>query len=536
MLLDRQALTRDGDVYRPTREIERLEVPETLQALIAARLDGLRDTERRLLQVAAVLGKTFTRPALASLSSSRESELEELLAALVRKAARLVAEESDRARLVARAGEMAYNASAPHEAQTLLEEAYASFTSLGDVRESAHVTSLLANIDFEAGHPPQAVLRLEPVIADLAGDEPDAVLAEIEGQLGRFLIFSGDYEGAAPHLERALTLAELLDLPETFVQALNSKSVLAMRLNRPREGRVLVEGALEIALAHELHSAALRAYNNRSVLLWSSDEWQENLNNTDEALELARRVGHRTWEANFLAGPIGSLDALGRWDEALARLAEAEEVATNEFGRGLMLQAVRILVARGALERARELLTENASISQSENPDFAGGYAMIESALLRAEGNPTGALSAIERALALNMPATGPGRLMLFEALEVAAALGDFERLRALLARFDGFLAGQLTQSARANRARFRAYLPEADAEAESRIAERLFEELAMPFYLAVTRLEAAERLVAYGRDAEAEPLLTSAGEAFEQLDATPWIERVARLGAALPA
>ena len=37
-----------------------LEVPETLHALIAARLDGLPVDERRLLQDAAVLGKTFT--------------------------------------------------------------------------------------------------------------------------------------------------------------------------------------------------------------------------------------------------------------------------------------------------------------------------------------------------------------------------------------------------------------------------------------------------------------------------------------------
>ena len=70
MLLDRGALERSGDLYLPTGELETLEVPETLQALIAARLDGLSDTDRRLLQVAAVLGKTFTRASLASLSGS----------------------------------------------------------------------------------------------------------------------------------------------------------------------------------------------------------------------------------------------------------------------------------------------------------------------------------------------------------------------------------------------------------------------------------------------------------------------------------
>ena len=61
MLLDRGLLAQDGNVYRPTGPIETLEVPETLHALVAARLDGLTAEERRLVQDAAVLGKTFTQ-------------------------------------------------------------------------------------------------------------------------------------------------------------------------------------------------------------------------------------------------------------------------------------------------------------------------------------------------------------------------------------------------------------------------------------------------------------------------------------------
>ena len=85
MLLDRGALVQEGAVYRPIGEIDALEVPETLHALIAARLDGLSGAERQVIQGAAVLGKTFTRPALAALSGLTENELEPLLASLVRK-------------------------------------------------------------------------------------------------------------------------------------------------------------------------------------------------------------------------------------------------------------------------------------------------------------------------------------------------------------------------------------------------------------------------------------------------------------------
>ena len=78
--------SRRAPIYRPTGEIESLEVPETLHALVAARLDGLPPEERRLLQDAAVLGKTFTQTGARSSSADvTEAELEPLLGSLVRK-------------------------------------------------------------------------------------------------------------------------------------------------------------------------------------------------------------------------------------------------------------------------------------------------------------------------------------------------------------------------------------------------------------------------------------------------------------------
>jgi class 3 adenylate cyclase/tetratricopeptide (TPR) repeat protein len=85
MLLDRGLIAQEGAVYVPVAEIVELQVPETLHALIAARLDGLSAEERRALQDGAVLGKTFTRDALAAVSGVSAGELDGLLAALVRK-------------------------------------------------------------------------------------------------------------------------------------------------------------------------------------------------------------------------------------------------------------------------------------------------------------------------------------------------------------------------------------------------------------------------------------------------------------------
>jgi class 3 adenylate cyclase/tetratricopeptide (TPR) repeat protein len=85
MLLDRGALVQEGNGYRLAETVGDLEVPETLHALIAARLDGLTPQERRLLQQAAVLGKVFTKAGVAAVAGEPEEEVEPLLASLIRK-------------------------------------------------------------------------------------------------------------------------------------------------------------------------------------------------------------------------------------------------------------------------------------------------------------------------------------------------------------------------------------------------------------------------------------------------------------------
>ncbi|MGB9182980.1 MAG: AAA family ATPase, partial [Solirubrobacteraceae bacterium] len=83
MLLDRGLLAEEGSRYVVAGAVNDLEVPETLQALVAARLDNLDPTERALLQDASVLGISFTPSALAAVSDRLESDVRQRLDALV---------------------------------------------------------------------------------------------------------------------------------------------------------------------------------------------------------------------------------------------------------------------------------------------------------------------------------------------------------------------------------------------------------------------------------------------------------------------
>ena len=124
-------------------------------------------------------------------------------------------------------------------------------------------------------------------------------------------------------------LAETHGLHETFAQALNSKSVLMGRTHRPRESKVLIQGALAVALEHDLHRAALRAYNNLVAGLWVNDEWVEETEQIEQALALARRVGDRHWEVSFTAGSVGGLVRVDLKPLDIPSMEEAAQIYCN---------------------------------------------------------------------------------------------------------------------------------------------------------------------------------------------------------------
>ncbi|MGE5461149.1 MAG: adenylate/guanylate cyclase domain-containing protein, partial [Solirubrobacterales bacterium] len=85
MLADRGVLELREDAYEVVGDVGALEIPETLHALIAARLDALAPEERSLVQDGAVLGTSFTPDVLAAVSGLGREAVEPLLRDLARK-------------------------------------------------------------------------------------------------------------------------------------------------------------------------------------------------------------------------------------------------------------------------------------------------------------------------------------------------------------------------------------------------------------------------------------------------------------------
>jgi class 3 adenylate cyclase len=59
MLIDRGAIVRQGERWAALKEIENVEIPDSLQGLLMARIDRLPEDVKRTLRVASVIGRQF---------------------------------------------------------------------------------------------------------------------------------------------------------------------------------------------------------------------------------------------------------------------------------------------------------------------------------------------------------------------------------------------------------------------------------------------------------------------------------------------
>jgi predicted ATPase/class 3 adenylate cyclase len=653
-LLDRGVLEREGDSYRLIGSIETLAVPETLHALIAARLDNLTPEERRLLQDASVLGKVFTTKGLAAVTGLAEAELEPVLTALVRKellsiqadprspehgqysflqdlvkqvayetisrrerkpkhlaAAEFLlslagAEENEAAEVVAshyldayaagpedrdaeqikakardtlvRAAERAASLAANVEAQRAYEraieltdealvaaglheragaaaaigaradEASAHFEQSlalceagGAAHAAARVSARLAEILWDRGRLEEGLESMERALDVLLDESPGEEAALLAAQVGRFRFFAGDPDIARERIETALTLAEALSLPEVLSQALNTKALLLITHGRGAEGSLLLRHALEVALEHDRPSAALRAfYNLADAALSLADRYEEAAETVRQGLAHARKVGDRYWEWSFL-GFGYPFYALGVWDEVIAMWDELphEDWTRARLAYGTVLcSAVPVHVHRGRLDDARRMVESVGEFEHSADVQERSYYGSARAHLLLAEGELAEALRVSEGVFA-NRDALGVGADAIKEAfvlaVEAAIQLDRFDKAEELLGVVEELPAGVRPQFLNAHVSRFRARLASrrGDAEENERLFKRaagLFQELAVPFHLAVTRLEHGEWLTVEGRAEEAEPLLVEAREIFERLEAKRWLDRIARV------
>jgi len=363
MLLDRGLLAEEGSVYRMTGPIEDLEVPATLQALIAARLDGLSPQERLVVQDGSVLGKTFFKEGAAAVSGLSEDELDPILAALVTKEIFTVQsdprspERGQYSFLQDLVKQVAYNMISKKERKTK-HLAAASFIRNAWQGDEDEVVEVVASHYLQA-------YELEPGSEDAA-----QIKGEARGMLGK----AG---------EHAASLGAHHEGQRYFQQAAEFSDIGIERTS-------MMERAGEMALVGARFSEA-------DALLIDALEGYESLGETHPAARVAARFAHSLWAEGHLD------EAIERMQRAYTVLSEDEpgqEIATlaAQLGRFFYFQGQFDLSAARideALEIAEELVlpavtaealnTKSMIVSDKSRPEES--FALLSHALKLALDN-----------------------------------------------------------------------------------------------------------------------------------------------------
>jgi class 3 adenylate cyclase/tetratricopeptide (TPR) repeat protein len=400
-------------------------------------------------------------------------------------------------------------------AESALERARDALVQEGDRQAAAECEVLLARIVWFRGELDRIGPRLQAAESLILDAEPSSTVGRVHAWIGRQQMLAGEREQGLGHAEKALAIADRLDLTDLRVHALTTIGS-AKALLGDVTGRDDLESAIEIGRATNSPMLA-GALNNLSVVVDTFD--------TRRVLELGLetlREAERFGDANLMrfarANVVPSCWLLGQWDEAVARaddfIAECEQGSPHILDGPTRLVRACIGLARGNRDEALRDFRRALDLAREEphDPDQLVP-AFVRNAWAQLQlGRISDARELFADALSLlaEDPYVRPWMIA-----EVAFDLGQTSATRQ-------FFAGPRERFAASPGHRAMVAVLDGDFEA----ASKLYAEANMLLFEAEAQLRHAEQLFVSGESGVAAVQLEKALRFYRSVGATLFIER----------
>jgi class 3 adenylate cyclase/tetratricopeptide (TPR) repeat protein len=410
------------------RHFETLDDEEIAPVLAAHYLEAYRaspdDAQGAAIRVQARLAVRAAAERAARLHNSLQA-IRDLDTAL-----ELAEDDVERAALYERQAALAEAAAELDLGIERAERARAIHESLGDAAGVTRAVTLIGSMQLKGGQVAAAMERLGRAIEGIDAEADPAAYATVAALIGRGHMLSGEGPSAITWTERALAAAGPIRLVEVIAEALNTRGVALEWLGRMDESIALLGAAADLASAHHLSNAELRARYNLAGRAFG-DRPQEAIANLQVARDLASRVGRRDWQLLTGGLLLGLLRGAGRWDEALAVFDELTLAALHPEARTSCTLAIGYIEAARGTRPFRETIAEIDAFRTAES---AGPQEMSERAAIALEAAVLeGRLGDADALVAVPMVGTyaviGASRQA-----QLAIIRRDVERARAVLA------------------------------------------------------------------------------------------------------
>jgi serine/threonine protein kinase/tetratricopeptide (TPR) repeat protein len=376
------------------RSFDTLELPDTVQAVIRARLHRLGPEGRRILRVASVSGREFSRrliesalPAVTNLTEQLE-ELGEL--GLIQKIA-VLPEVAYRFKHVL-TQEVVYDTLLHHQRKALHAEIGESLEMLMAERIDEHLDMFVHHFSraedwlkaarygrqaarraMRLGQFPEASIILKDAVdwlrklPDDAGRRDDYIDALLE--LERVCETTGDRSRQQDILEELLARLQPGGDPALLAEVFRRRGDLDVLRRRLAEADRSLASALELATASGDDDVFRRILRSLGFLRWNEGRSEEAIALNKEVLRLHRASG----DDRAVIGDLVNLCIIarddGRFDEAMGYLEEAQDVLEHEENPSVdayIYHSIGILHHLiGDTERALEFLNKAAAMAEA---------------------------------------------------------------------------------------------------------------------------------------------------------------------------
>ena len=350
----------DGS-FQVAGEMLEIAVPETLHALIAARMDALPGEERGVLQDAAVLGLTFSVPAIAAVHGVSESEVEPLLRRLVQREL-LTIDDDPRSPERGQYGfvqglvrEVAHSTLSRADRRTHHLSAARFFETLGDDElagvlaehyleayrakpsgEEGAAVGAQARIALRAAAArarnvgaPASALSYAELGLEVASEDRDKL--ELEREAMDAATAAGRFDEAKRHAERALALAEALGEDYQRRQIVKNLSDVLTEGFIDQAEQMLTSAIAEEGLAPGKPGFAELAATLAKVYMRTGRD-EQGVDLLDQALSVPEETVGQELRLDLLITRGTSLSNVGRQTEAIVTLTGTWDMARRLAG------------------------------------------------------------------------------------------------------------------------------------------------------------------------------------------------------------
>jgi len=350
MLLGQGVLAQDQGGIRIVGAAGDLRVPDTLHSLIAARLDELSPDERRLLQVASVLGKTFRKESLPALIDISADRIDELLAGLLRKEVlSLQADPRSPDR-----GQYGF-------IQDLIR--HVAYETLPRRERRAYHLAVADHLEEVWGHEDLDIVEvLAHHYLEAHRQSPDAEDApQVRARAHAALIRAA---------ERAASLAATDEAQHLYEQAASVAPDLEA------EAQLLEQAGQMGARGNNFDTAA--GFYRRSAEIF------EQAGNADSAARVSARLGYAEWRLGDIRAAV---ERMSRAFDALNGQEQNESLAT------IAAELARLYFFEGEMPRAAEVIEVALRIAEDRGlPEVLSEALNTKGLVLEATGHPQEAL------------------------------------------------------------------------------------------------------------------------------------------------